>query len=54
MEMYLHYHDDHAYLTCGHMHNDIIRSSWSEIERSLGQETSKSLPEMYGSWDAPH
>ena len=26
MEMYLHYHDDHAYLTCGHMRNDIIRS----------------------------
>ena len=53
MEMYLHYHDDHAYLTRGHMHNDIIRSGWSEIERSSGQETSKSLPEMYGSWDAP-
>ena len=53
MEMYLHYHDDHAYLTCGHMCNDIIRSSWSKIERSSGQETLKSLPEMYGSWDAP-
>ena len=24
MEMYLHYHDDHAYLTHGHMRNDII------------------------------
>ena len=24
MEMYLHYHDDHAYLTRGYMHNDII------------------------------
>ena len=54
MEMYLHYHDDHAYLTHGHMRNDIIRSGWSEIERSSGQETLKSLPEMYGSWDAPH
>ena len=53
MEMYLHYHDDHAYLTRGHMRNDIIRSGWSEIERSSGQETLKSLPEMYGSWDAP-
>ena len=54
MGMYLHYHDDHAYLTHGHMRNDIIRSGWSEIERSSGQEMSKSLPEMYGSWDAPH
>ena len=53
MEMYLHYHDDHAYLTHGYMRNDIIRSGWSEIEQSSGQETSKSLPEMYGSWDAP-
>ena len=53
MEMYLHYHDDHAYLTRGHMRNDIIRSGWSEIERSSGQETLKLLPEMYGSWDAP-
>ena len=53
MEIYLHYHDDHAYLTRGHMRNDIIRSGWSEIERSSGQETLKSLPEMYGSWDAP-
>ena len=32
MEMYLHYHDDHAYLTWGYMRNDIIRSGWSEIE----------------------
>ena len=53
MEMYLHYHDDHTYLTHGHMRNDIIRSGWSEIERSFGQELSKLLPEMYGSWDAP-
>ena len=49
MEMYLHYHDDHAYLTRSHMRNDIIQSSWSEIEQRSGQETSKSLPEMYGS-----
>ena len=53
MEMYLHYHDDHAYLTCGHMRNDIIQSGWSEIECSSGQETSRSLPGMYGSWDTP-
>ena len=53
MEMYLHYYDDHAYLTCGHMCNDIIRSRWSEIEQNSGQETSRSLSEMYGSWDTP-
>ena len=53
MEMYLHYHDDHAYLTRGHMQNNIIRGSWNEIERSSGQEMSRSLSEMYGSWDAP-
>ena len=35
------------------MCNDIIQSGWSEIERSSGQETSRSLPKMYGSWDAP-
>ena len=51
MKMYLHYHNNHAYLTCSHMHNDILRSSWSKIEQSSGQETSRSLPEMYGSWD---
>ena len=32
MEMYLQYHDNHTYLTHGHMHNDIIRSGWSKIE----------------------
>ena len=53
MEIYLHYHDDHDYLTRGHMCNDIIRSGWSEIEQSSGQEMSRSLPEMYRSWDAP-
>ena len=51
--MYLHYHDDHAYLTCGHMRNNILQGSWNEIEWSLGQEMSKVLPELYGSWDAP-
>ena len=53
MEPYLHYYDDHAFLARGYMRNDIIRSGWSEIERSSGQETSRSLPEMYGSWNAP-
>ena len=32
MEIYFHYHDGHAYLTRGHMRNNIIRSGWSEIE----------------------
>ena len=32
MKMYLHYHNDHAYLTRGYMRNDIIRSGWSEIK----------------------
>ena len=53
MEPYLHYHDDHAYLTHSHMHNDILWGSWNEIEQSSGQETCKSLPDMYGSWEAP-
>ena len=53
MEMYLHYHDDHAYMTQGYMRNDIIQSGWSEIEHSSGQEMSRSLPEIYKSWDAP-
>ena len=52
MEMYLHDHDDHAYLTHAHMWNDILRGGWSEIERSSGQEMSKSLRKMYRSWDA--
>ena len=53
MEPYLHYHDDHTYLTRAHMRNDILMGGWSEIEQSSGQEMSKSLPEMYGSWDTP-
>ena len=53
MEMYLHYHNGHAYLTWGYMRNEIIRGGWSEIEQSSGQEMSKLLPKMYGSWDAP-
>ena len=47
MEPYLHFHNDHAYLTCSHMRNDILQSGWNEIEWSSGQETSKSLPNMY-------
>ena len=53
LEPYLHYHDDHAYLTHAHMHNNILWGGWNEIEWSSGQETLKSLPDMYGSWDAP-
>ena len=31
MEPYPHYHNDHAYLTRTHMHNDILQGGWSEI-----------------------
>lgn len=53
MEPYLYYLDDHTYLTHTHMRNNILQGGWSKIERSSGQKMSKSLPEIYKSWDTP-
>ena len=36
MEPYIHFNDEHAYLSCSHMHNDILRSGWNKLEQNYG------------------
>ena len=38
MELYIHFNDEHAYLSCSHMRNDILRSGWNELEQNYGTD----------------
>ena len=53
MEPYIHFNDEHAYLSCSHMHNNILRSGWNELEQNYGTDITRPRPTVYGSWTAP-
>ena len=49
MEPYIHFNDEHAYLSWSHMHNDILRSGWNELEQNYGIDIMQPQPTVYGS-----
>ena len=53
MEPYIHFNDEHAYLSRSHMRNDILRSGWNELEQNYGTDIMWPRPTVYGSWTAP-
>ena len=53
MEPYIHFNDEHTYLSRSHMHNDILRSGWNELEQNYGMDVTRPRPTVYGSWTAP-
>ena len=53
MEPYIHFNDEHAYLSRSHMRNDILRSGWNELEQNYGTDITRPRPTVYGSWTAP-
>ena len=53
MEPYIHFNDEHAYLSRSHMHNDILRSGWNKLEQNYGTNVTRPRPTVYGSWTAP-
>ena len=53
MEPYIHFNDEHAYLSRSHMRNDILRSGWNELEQNYGANIMRPRPTVYGSWTAP-
>ena len=52
MEPYIHFNDEHAYLSRSHMCNDILRSRWNELEQNYGTDITRPRPTVYGSWTA--
>ena len=38
MGPYIHFNDEHAYLSRSHMHNNILRSGWNELEQNYGTD----------------
>ena len=53
MEPYIHFNDEHAYLLRSHMHNDILRSGWNELEQNYGTDITRPRPTVYGRWTTP-
>ena len=53
MEPYIHFNDEHAYLSQSHMCNDILRSGWNELEQNYSTDITRPRPTVYGSWTAP-
>ena len=53
MEPYIHFNDEHAYLSRSHMCNNILRSGWNELEQNYGTDITRPQPTVYGSWTAP-
>ena len=53
MEPYIHFNDEHAYLSRSHMCNDILHSGWNELEQNYGTNVTRPRPTVYGSWTAP-
>ena len=53
MELYIHFNDEHAYLSRSHMRNDILQSGWNELEQNYGTNVTRPRPMVYGSWTAP-
>ena len=41
MEPYIHFNDEHAYLSRSHMRNDILRSGWNELEQNYGTDVTQ-------------
>ena len=52
MEPYIHFNDEHAYLSHSHMCNDILWSGWNELEQNYGTDIMRPRPTVYGSWTA--
>ena len=44
MEPYIHFNDEHAYLSRSHMRNDILRSGWNELEQNYGMDVTRPRP----------
>ena len=38
MEPYIHFNDEHAYLSHSHMRNNILQSGWNELEQNYGTD----------------
>ena len=53
MEPYIHFNDEHAYLSRSHMRNDILRSGWNELEQNYGTDITRPRPTVNRSWTAP-
>ena len=53
MEPYIHFNDEHAYLSHSHMHNDIFHSGWNELEQNYGMDVTRPRRTVYGSWTTP-
>ena len=49
MEPYIHFNNEHAYLSRSHMCNDILRSGWNELEQNYGTDITQPRPTVYGS-----
>ena len=49
MEPYIHFNDEHTYLSCSHMHNNILRSGWNELKQNYGTDITQPQPTVYGS-----
>ena len=53
MEPYIHFNDEHAYLSHFHMRNDILCSGWNELEQNYGTDVTQPRPTVYRSWTTP-
>ena len=53
MKPYIHFNDEHTYLSRSHMRNDILRSGWNKLEQNYGTDVTQPRPMVYGSWTAP-
>ena len=38
MEPYIHFNNEHTYLSRSHMRNDILCSGWNELEQNYGTD----------------
>ena len=38
IEPYIHFNNEHTYLSCSHMRNDILRSGWNKLEQNYGTD----------------
>ena len=53
MEPYIHFNDEHTYLSRSYMRNDILRSGWNELKQNYGTDIARPRPTVYGSWTTP-
>ena len=53
MEPYIHFNDEHTYLSCSHMRNNILHSGWNKLEQNYGTDVTRPQPMVYRSCTAP-